>query len=103
MVTDLGQPIGGGQGFGQWHRLRTIDQLTEAIPYGQVQVLQLDTNPLKVNLGFYACQGLQILFGQSSAPLQVQGYRLPDYAHFGLSLSSHTACRIAQGCRVAHL
>ncbi|MEB3314331.1 MAG: helix-turn-helix domain-containing protein [Cyanobacteriota bacterium] len=103
MVPGLGQPIGGGDGFGRWHRLRTIDQVAEAIPYDQVQVFQLDINRLEVNLGFYACQGLQILFSQSSAPLKVQGYRSPDYAHFSFSLSSHTACRIAQGCRVSHL
>jgi AraC family ethanolamine operon transcriptional activator len=103
MVPDLGQPIGGGQGIGRWHRLRTINQLTEAIPYGQVQFLQLDTNLLEANLGFYAWNGFEILFGQSSAPLQVQGNRSPGFVNFNFSLSSHTDYRIAQGYRVSHL
>jgi hypothetical protein len=69
----------------------------ETLPYAQVQILQLDTNSLEANLGFYAWDGLEILFSQSSAPLKVQGDQLPDSFHFNFSLSSHTDCRIAQG------
>ena len=103
MTLGLGKPIARGQGVSWWARIQTIDQFAKIIPYGKVQVLQLDTNSLEANLGFYAWDGLEILFGQSSAPLQVQGDRSPDSLNLNLSLSSHTDCRIAQGYRVSHL
>lgn len=103
MPLALGKSIARGQGIGWRGRFQAIDQLTDALPDGQVQILQLDTYPLQVDLAFYGCEGLQILFSRSSSPLRVQGHRSLEYINFNLSLSSHTACRIAQGCKISHL
>ena len=103
MPLALGKSIARGQGIVWQSRFQAIDQLTEALPDSQVQILQLDTYPLQVDLAFYGCEGLQILFSRSSSPLRVQGHRSLEHINFNLSLSSHTACRIAQGCKISHL
>ncbi len=103
MVPSLEKSAPPPERTGWWARFEAIDQLAEVLPYGQIQILQLDTSPLQVDLAIYSCEGFSILCGHSLSPLRLQGRRSADYLNFNLSLSSHTACRIAQGHRVSHL
>ncbi|MFZ4641165.1 MAG: helix-turn-helix domain-containing protein [Nodosilinea sp.] len=103
MVSSLEKPTPPREGTGWWARFQAIDQLAETLPYDQIQILQLNTSPLQVDLAVYGCEGLNILCGHSLSPLWLQGHRSPDYINFNFSLSSHTACRIAQGHRISHL
>jgi len=96
-------PTSRENGIGWWARFQTIDQLLATLPQGRLQLLQLDTSPLQIDLVSYRCEGVEILFGCPSSPVWLQGRLSPENITFTFSLSSHTPCRVTHGYRLSHL